>query len=444
MNFKGFAQQPGDTDEVAFSKRLVLVVAMTCCICGMLWGLLYGAVFGVGVVMALALAFVAIVGGAIVVSARLADHRPLIYAQIVCIMWVPALIQWCIGSAFDSGLVICWSFLGPVGALMFLSVRKAIPWMAMFIGIVAISALLEPALLGAPLPVSPRTRALFLVMNMGVSSAVVFAAAAAFVRNLQTALTDLKEAQVQIIDTEKQAVIGRLASGILHEMNTPLGAIRSSSDTLGKALERLRKFVAEHASGDSAEAQQALRMAAKAPKVHELIDTSVDRLSAVVGGLARFVSLDESERKAIDVRESLDTGLALLADSLANRVQVERDYDEDVPDVMCFPAKLNQVFLSVLQNAAQAIGERGTIRLGVSVDGEALAVVVADTGRGIPASQLAGLFDIGLTKKEGRVGMQLGLPMSKRHLDEIGGSIALDSIEGEGTTVRIVVPISAT
>jgi len=440
-SIKDFARRPHDSDETTFIKALVLVVALSCCGCGLVWSALYTAVFGLGLTMALPLAFVVIVGTAIILSVRISDHRPVIYAQLTCITWISALIQWSIGSSVDSGLVICWSFLGPIGALMFLSVRQAMLWMGMFVVIIGISFGFEPALQGSPLPVSDHMRTIFFIMNMGTASLVVFAAAAWFVRSIQKALSDLKEAQSQLIDAEKQAVVGRLASGILHEMNTPLGVLRSTTDTIGKAIKRCGDFVAAHAEKNNSEGKQALRAVAASPKLCQLIDTSVERLASVVDGLARFVSLDEAEKKTIDLRQSLDTALALLSNTLTDRIQIEYHYDEHVPHVLCFPAKLNQVFLSVLQNAAQAIDGQGEIKISVTTDNEAVAIDIADTGRGMPASQLASVFEISFTERAGRIRMKLGLPMCKRHLDEISGQIAVESKESEGTVVQIKVPV---
>ncbi len=440
--FRAFAHRPGETDEAALHRKLILAVALLCSGCGLVWSMLYGAVFGFGLVMALPLAFVVIVGGAIVVSAKMADHRPLVYAQLACITWISALIQWSIGSASASGLVICWSFLGPIGALIFLPFRKALVWMGMFVMIVVISAL-DPALLGAPLPVSEHIRALFLAMNMGVASMVVFAAAAWFVLTQRRALSDLKAAQARLVDSEKQAVLGRLVSGILHEMNSPLGAIRSTTALMGKALARCEKLVVAHGEEDDPNLKRALRAAAAGPRLEQIVDTSVDRLSAVVDGLAQFVCLDEAESKPIDVRQSLDTAIGLLADTGVERIAVQRRYGESIPQVLCFPARLNQVFLNVLQNAVQAIEDQGDIQVRVSASDDTVDVVISDTGRGISADRLADLFEIGFSDKSGRVGMQLGLPTCKRHLDEIEGQIHVDSAEGVGTTVHIAVPAAA-
>ena len=104
----------------------------------------------------------------------------------------------------QSGLVIAWCFLGPLGALFFLSRRQAVVWMAMFLGIVVISAAFEPALLGYPLTVSDRTRALFYIMNLGASTLIVFAASAWFVHTIQQARADAqhKSEELQAALTE--------------------------------------------------------------------------------------------------------------------------------------------------------------------------------------------------------------------------------------------------
>ncbi len=177
---KQFARREGDSAEVSFSKLLILFIALTCCLCGLCWSALYFFVFGAGVISFLPLLFVLIVGSAIPVSHYLRNHKILVYAQIVCIMWVTALIQWSIGSIDQSGFVTAWSFVGPLVALIFLSFRESIVWMVMFILIILISTIFEPVLFGSRPLVSTHTRGLFYLMNIGMASSVVFAASAWF------------------------------------------------------------------------------------------------------------------------------------------------------------------------------------------------------------------------------------------------------------------------
>jgi class 3 adenylate cyclase len=106
-------------------------------------------------------------------------------AQLFCITWISALIQWSIGSIDHSGLVIAWSFLGPLGAMVFLTFRQSLIWIAMFLVIVVVSAAFQPALLGHVLEVSDTEKTIFYIMNIGVSSSVVFMASAWFVNTIQ-------------------------------------------------------------------------------------------------------------------------------------------------------------------------------------------------------------------------------------------------------------------
>ena len=153
--------------------------------CGAAWSLMYWAIFGVGLTMALPALFVVIVGTSIIVSALLSDHRPAIYAQLACITWISAFIQWSIGSSSAAGFVISWSSLGPIGALLFLPHKHAVFWMGQFLLIIGISVFYEPALLNEPLYVAESTQNFFFVMNVGVSLSIVFAVAAWFVRTIQ-------------------------------------------------------------------------------------------------------------------------------------------------------------------------------------------------------------------------------------------------------------------
>ena len=182
---KKFAHRPNDTDDLSFRKVLVLVIALSCCMCGLIWSLIYYVVFGFGLTAILPFSFVIIVGSVILISHLIADHRPLIYAQLACITWISALIQWSIGSIDKSGLVIAWSFLGPLGAIIFLSLRESFFWIVMFLGIVVVSVVFEPTLLGYPLVVSQQAQIIFYIMNIGVSSIVVFVTSAWFMKTIQ-------------------------------------------------------------------------------------------------------------------------------------------------------------------------------------------------------------------------------------------------------------------
>jgi class 3 adenylate cyclase len=185
LNFRNFAKQAGDSDDQTFRKLLILMVSLSCCFCGVIWTTMYWLIFGFGIISSLPALFVLLVGTSIVIAHYLRKYEILIYAQLICITWIPTLIQWWIGSMGQSGLVIAWSFLGPLGALIFLSRRESLLWMIMFLAILIISAVIEPAFMGKPMQVSVSVRILFYIMNIGAALSLVFATAYWFVRTIQ-------------------------------------------------------------------------------------------------------------------------------------------------------------------------------------------------------------------------------------------------------------------
>lgn len=259
-------------------------------------------------------------------------------------------------------------------------------------------------------------------------------------QDLTRALEDLQRMQSQVIESEKQAVLGRLAAGIVHEINSPLGSLRSAVDTAGRLLTRVQPYLQAPAALGDAEAQRLLSASGQGGALVSAMRQSGERIEALVTSLKRFVSLDEGRLKAIDVREGLDGALTVLSPVLEPRIRVTRCYPEHAPRVECDPARLNQVFLSVLENAVTACGAGGDIAIEVTRHNGHVEIAVRDTGCGIEAARLPGLFDVGFTRRHGRVAMRLGLPSSKRAIEELGGSIAVTSELGRGTCVSIALP----
>ena len=185
ISLKNFAKEEGDSHELAFRKLLILLIASMCSLCGIAWSALYYFVFGFGVIASLPISFTFIVGTTIIISHYSRNYKLLVLVQLTCITWISALIQWTIGGIDQSGFVTAWSFLGPLGAVIFLSLRQAIGWMLMFLFIVVISAVYEPALLGYVPPITGVVKVIFYIMNIGTASTVVFVASAWFMSSIQ-------------------------------------------------------------------------------------------------------------------------------------------------------------------------------------------------------------------------------------------------------------------
>jgi len=265
---------------------------------------------------------------------------------------------------------------------------------------------------------------------------------------LTQALTELRQAQAQLVQSEKMAALGGLVAGVAHEINTPLGAVSSNTDLLSRALAKVRAGLADPTQ--SAEVQRYVDRAS------QMITVSLDacrHIAGIVRSLRNFSRLDEAERKPADVHEGLESTLTLVAHVLRNRITVRRDYGE-LPQIDCYANQLNQVFLNVLVNGAHAIADTGEITIRtrfvppgapgsekVRGTGGAVVVEISDTGCGIPSENLTRVFDPGFTTKGVGVGTGLGLAISYRIIDNHQGRIEAESEVGTGTTFRITLPV---
>ena len=139
-----YAYNASDSEEIRLAKSLILIISICCSFCGLVWSGIYYSLFGFGLTTALPLIFVVLVIPSIFISHFVSDYKILVYAQLTCIVWIPTLIQWNLGSIHDSGFVIAWCFLGPLGALLFLKEKHARIWMLIFLLIVGITVIVVP------------------------------------------------------------------------------------------------------------------------------------------------------------------------------------------------------------------------------------------------------------------------------------------------------------
>jgi signal transduction histidine kinase len=259
---------------------------------------------------------------------------------------------------------------------------------------------------------------------------------------LEAALKSLQQAEGQLVENEKQATVGRLVAGILHEMNTPLGALSSSTQTLERGLRRLRALVVPGSRPEPQQAELTNTLAA-AERLAAVQAASGQRIRDVIEGLRQFVSLDRTELQVADVRAGLETAVALIRPGLPPGVSLEIELPARPIWVQCFPAKLNQVFLNLLKNAASAFdgpNARGEIRVSGAVRQGRLQIEVRDTGRGIEPERLPHLFELDFSRQGSRVKLSLGLPSSRGVVEAIGGSLRIESELGRGTAVVIELP----
>jgi len=256
-------------------------------------------------------------------------------------------------------------------------------------------------------------------------------------QRVQERTRELTAKQAQLMQAEKMAVLGQLVAGVAHEINTPLGAIKSNTDTLMRSLDKLA------ALGDDPSEQAAarrLKFLETGRQVNAVNVQAIERIVAIVNTLRQFARLDQADVGTVDLHEAIDNTLTLVQHQLKHRVEVKKLYG-DLPPVECLPDQLNQVFMNLLVNAGQSIDGKGTITITTWLEGQTVGIEFRDSGKGIPREQLGRIFDPGFTTKGVGVGTGLGLSIVQRIVDEHHGRIEVESEPGRGSAFRLFVPV---
>jgi signal transduction histidine kinase len=241
---------------------------------------------------------------------------------------------------------------------------------------------------------------------------------------------ELRQKQAQLAHAEKMASLGQLVAGVAHEVNTPLGAIKSNNDVLSRVAERLLS---------TSEVDPA-KLLATARQVLGVNHEAIRRIERIVGSLRQFARLDQAEVGIVNIHNNIDTTLTLLSHEFKHRIEVTRFYGE-LPEVECYPNRLNQVFMNLFVNATQAIVDKGRIEIRTKRDAEACVISISDDGEGIAAENVAKIFDPGFTTKGVGVGTGLGLSIVQRIVQDHGGTLDVSSELGKGTTFTLRLPL---
>lgn len=255
--------------------------------------------------------------------------------------------------------------------------------------------------------------------------------------NLARAHQQLQQAQARLIQSEKMASLGQLVAGIAHEINTPVGAINSVKDTQTRALQKVREEL-----GPELEARPKLQSLLKVlGDGTDVLAKGSERVSNLVKRLRSFARLDEAEMKAVDLHQGLDDSLLLVKHELRDRITVSKEYGA-LPEIVCYPGQLNQVFLNLLINAAQAIEGKGEIHVRTYLENGRAHVAIRDTGTGIKPENLKKIFDPGFTTKSMKVGTGLGLAICYQIVEAHKGELRVESEVGKGSTFTVIIPVS--
>jgi two-component system NtrC family sensor kinase len=270
---------------------------------------------------------------------------------------------------------------------------------------------------------------------------------------LEKAYVELKQSQTTILQQEKMASIGQLAAGVAHEINNPLGFIRCNLSMLEDYTSRLAGFITQMesllvTSGCNEAVSQASTLRQEQDldfivcDARKLIAESLDgadRVRKIVLDLKSFSRADGEETVLADINLCLESAINIVWNEIKYKARLERQLAA-LPSIRCYPQRLNQVFMNLLVNAAQAIDREGVITLRSWQERGNIFIAISDTGKGIPAELQEHIFEPFFTTKEVGEGTGLGLSISYDIIKKHNGDISVASQSGNGTTFTVRLP----
>lgn len=283
-------------------------------------------------------------------------------------------------------------------------------------------------------------------------------------QELSVALEELKASQAQLVQSEKMASLGQMVAGVAHEINTPLGYIKSNVEMTKDLFQETEGLVTIYdslvhllMSEDVGEEELNSQLTAVTELSGEFRDNEtfqetkelfkdiiygLEQISELVVNLKDFSRLDQARVADINLNECLDSVLVIGHNVIGNKILIEKQYGE-IPMAQCSPSHINQVFLNIVTNAAQAMDKTGTIYLRTQADKENVYVEIEDTGKGIPEDVVAKIFDPFFTTKPIGEGTGLGLSICYQIIEQHNGEIKVASEVGKGTKFTISLPRQA-
>lgn len=282
--------------------------------------------------------------------------------------------------------------------------------------------------------------------------------------SLQATLTHLKETQSQLVEAEKMASLGQLTAGVAHEINNPINFVTSNVAPLKRDIKMIWETLEEveqvalddNLSSD----EKRLRIENFKDEIDlDYLKTEVEfllkgmsdganRTAEIVKSLRIFSRVDEDTLKFADINEGLESTMVILNSLVQDGIVVQKKYGA-LPKIECYAGKLNQVFLNIITNAIYALhdkvktrdGAKLTLETGVCENASAIYVIIRDNGIGIPDHIRDRIFEPFFTTKDVGEGTGLGMSIAYNTIIKHNGKIEIESVEGEGTSFILIIPI---
>lgn len=271
--------------------------------------------------------------------------------------------------------------------------------------------------------ITPLEKELLVGISMVVSSSLMSASLFHQIsqkkEELEAANKELKETQLQLINSEKMASLGQLIASVAHEINTPLGSINANNEMMEKVFNNFD-----------------IKTLSLLKEMNCIDKEAIKRITNIVQSLKRFVRLDETDQQEANINQELDLTLELIRHKTKRGFEIVKEYGA-VPYVNCYPNMLNQVFLNILMNSIHSIEEIkakdvsyiGKLKLKTYLEDEYLRIDILDNGKGIPENIGKKIFDAGFTTKKKGQGTGLGLAICKKIIEKHKGEIFFNSGE---------------
>lgn len=259
---------------------------------------------------------------------------------------------------------------------------------------------------------------------------------------LQELLDKLQKTQAQLVQSEKMAALGKLVAGLVHEINTPIGAINSNADVIIRASNNIAETLQKKKTSEQIENDNRFQNSIRILQNNaQTTQAASKRISEIITSLKSFIRLDEAAWQETNLQEDMESILLLMEHEFKDKITVVKKYS-DIPLITCNAAEINQVLMNLLRNATAAIRSKGTVQIRTFTKDENVFVEISDNGVGIQPERLKNLFEPNFTTTEPRVKAGLGLFISNNVIRKHNGEIKVKSKLGEGSTFSVVLPIN--
>ena len=273
-------------------------------------------------------------------------------------------------------------------------------------------------------------------------------------RLLEEALRRANTMQEHLIISEKMASLGQVTAGVAHEIKNPLAFVKGNVNPLQRDIRQILELLEKYESTVSDQGLQqgfteidSFKEEIDFPDLVQEVNNllkgmreGADRITQIVKSLGYFSKSGEEELSLSDIHQGIDSTLLLLSGEIGNRIEIQKEYG-DIPEIECYPGKLNQVIMNLLANAIQAIHGKGKIIIRTFRRGDHILISIKDSGKGMPPEVQERIFEPFYTTKELGKGAGLGLSICYNIIAQHNGSITVNSSPGTGTEFITSLPV---